>query len=286
VPLTYLGGESYQATLPATNCSSQPEFYFSVESSGGTTQTSPREAPAEVYDAGMLAATAAFFDAPLSTNPGWTIEAAWAWGQPTGGGGEYGHPDPTSGHTGPNVCGYQLSGDYANNLSEKHLTTPAIDCTGKTGVRLSFWRWLGVEQPAYDHAYVRVSNNGLTWTNVWSNPTEITDSSWTYQEFDISAVADNRPTVYLRWTMGSTDGSWRYCGWNIDDVKLTSAECDGAKGDYNGDSLVNLTDYAALGDCMTGPGGGVLPGCGIFDFLDDGDVDLPDYAAFQEAFNP
>jgi len=39
-------------------------------------------------------------------------------------------------------------------------------------------------------------------------------------EYDISAVADGQPTVYIRWVMGPTDGSVRYCGWNIDDVEL------------------------------------------------------------------
>ena len=38
--------------------------------------------------------------------------------------------------------------------------------------------------------------------------------------YDISSVADNRPTVYLRWVMGTTDVSVTYCGWNIDDVEI------------------------------------------------------------------
>jgi hypothetical protein len=33
-------------------------------------------------------------------------------------------------------------------------------------------------------------------------------------------VADDQPTVYIRWTMGPTDGSVTYPGWNIDDVSL------------------------------------------------------------------
>ena len=156
----------------------------------------------------------------MDTDPGWTTEGLWAWGQPTGGGGQYGEPDPTSGYTGSNVYGYNLNGDYENYLAETHLTSTAIDCTGLSDVGLKFWRWLGVEQPLYDHAYVRVSNNGSTWTTIWENPTEITDSSWTMQEFDISAIADNQPTVYLRWTMGTTDVGWQYCGWNIDDVQI------------------------------------------------------------------
>jgi hypothetical protein len=36
--------------------------------------------------------------------------------------------------------------------------------------------------------------------------------------------------------------------------------------------------------CLTGPGGGVGPECGDFDADDDGDVDLTDFARFQQAF--
>ncbi|MFP6596163.1 MAG: hypothetical protein VCC01_01790, partial [Candidatus Hydrogenedentota bacterium] len=46
----------------------------------------------------------------MDSNPGWTTEGAWAFGTPTGGGTNSG--DPTSGHTGSNVYGYNLSGDY------------------------------------------------------------------------------------------------------------------------------------------------------------------------------
>jgi hypothetical protein len=286
VPLTSLGGDSYEGILPATNCWSEPEFYFSAEGDGGTTQTNPASAPgAGVYTAAVASSSAVFFEELMDTNPGWTLQSQWAWGQPTGDGGEYGGPDPTSGYTGDNVYGYNLTGDYANNLSERHLTTPAIDCSDKQGVNLSFWRWLGVEQPSYDHAYVRVSNNGSDWHNVWQNTTEVTDYSWAYQEFDISAYADNQPTVYVRWTMGTTDSGWRYCGWNVDDVRLTAAGCEGALGDYNGDESIDLEDAAELAPCLTGPEGGVLPGCTVFDFLGDEDVDLADYAAFENAFD-
>ncbi len=162
----------------------------------------------------------AFYSFPLDTNPGWTVQGQWAYGQPTGGGGEYGNPDPTSGHTGPNVYGYNLNGDYANNLAQRHLTTGALDCSGVVGVTLKFWRWLNVETSSYDHAYVRVSTNGTNWTTVWENGSYIEDNSWSQEELDISSIADGQSTVYLRWTMGTTDDSWRYSGWNIDDVEL------------------------------------------------------------------
>ena len=162
----------------------------------------------------------AVYEWSMDTDPGWTTQGLWAWGAPTGDGGEYGEEDPTSGYTGSNVYGYNLSGDYQNYLPETHLTSPAIDCSELIQVTLKFWRWLGVEQPLYDHAYVRVSTDGSDWTTIWANSEQIADDSWTLQEFDISSVADGEATVYLRWTMGETDGSWKFCGWNIDDVEI------------------------------------------------------------------
>jgi C1A family cysteine protease len=156
----------------------------------------------------------------LDTDPGWTTETDWEWGPATTGGGQHGYPDPSSAHTGTHIYGYNLGGDYPNDLPETHLTTEAINCSELHNVQLRFWRWLGVEQPIYDHAYVRVSNDGSYWETVWNNDVEIEDDSWISQSIDISAVAGGRETVYIRWTMGETDPGWQYCGWNIDDVEI------------------------------------------------------------------
>jgi len=241
-----LGGDLYQATLPAADCSDTPEFYFSAQGDQSGTVTDPYNAPSGFYTA-VVGETAIFYSETMDSDPGWTTAGLWAHGTPTGGGGAYGGPDPTSGHSGSNVYGYNLSGDYENSLGETHLTSTVIDCTGKTGVSLSFWRWLGVETSTYDHAYVRVSNNGTSWTTIWQNGGEVTDSSWIEEVYDISAYADNQSTVYLRWTMGSTDSSWQYCGWNIDDVSLSAFECVSGETDTV-TALINAN-----------PGAGTLP---------------------------
>lgn len=161
------------------------------------------------------------FNFPLTTNPGWTTSGQWAYGVPTGGGGEHGSPDPSAGYTGTKVYGYNLIGDYANNIASTYwLKTPALDLSNVSNVRLAFKRWLGVERPAYDHAYVQVSNDGSSWTTVWQNEAEVADAAWVSQVLDISSVADLRATVYIRWGMGPTDTSWVYCGWNIDDIEI------------------------------------------------------------------
>ncbi|MBE0662606.1 MAG: T9SS type A sorting domain-containing protein [Bacteroidales bacterium] len=157
-------------------------------------------------------------------DPGWTAEGEWAFGQPMGLGGQYGSPDPTSGYTDDFVYGYNLLGDYPNNLPERHLTTTPIDCSNLYGVQLKFMRWLGVEGPDFDHAYLRISTDGSSWTTIWANQAEMTAGSWEEVVYDISAIASDQQTVYLRWTMGTTDGGWRYCGWNLDDVQIFALE--------------------------------------------------------------
>ncbi len=161
-------------------------------------------------------------DFPLSTSPGWSTEGQWAYGQPSGQGGDHGGVDPTSGYTGSNVYGYNLSGDYASDLSPQNLTTGAIDLSNKTQTELRFKRWLGVEKSQYDHAKILISTDNANWSEIFANPysTAIEDTSWNSIAIDISAYADNQSTVYIRWVMGSSDGSWQYCGWNIDDAEI------------------------------------------------------------------
>ena len=56
-------------------------------------------------------------------------------------------------------------------------------------------------------------------------------------------------------------------------------------GDYDCDRAVNLADFASWPACMTGPDAGPYgAGCEAFDFEFDDDVDLADFAAFQQTF--
>jgi Zn-dependent metalloprotease len=157
----------------------------------------------------------------FDSDPCWVTEGRWAFGQPTGSGGFCG--DPTSGHTGSNVYGYNLGGDYENYMPVYYLTTSAIDCSAYENVHLRFMRWLGVESSYYDNASIEVSNDGTNWTTVWGNSSDSTcDGQWVSVTYDISTVADLQPAVYIRWAMGPTDSSVVYPGWNIDDVEIIS----------------------------------------------------------------
>jgi len=163
----------------------------------------------------------AIYWATMDNDPNWQLDAGWAWGAPTGEGSWNG--DPNSGRTGPNVIGYALSGDYANSMLEpQYAVVGPVDCRGYRKIRLSFWRWLGLESP-YDSAAVQVSNDGINWVDLWiSGYSHISDQAWHLVEYLVPAsVADNQATVYFRWAMGPTDDSVTYPGWNIDDVQIT-----------------------------------------------------------------
>jgi len=222
--MTELSVNHYEATVPGVLCDDILEFYVSAEEAvnGRIYNPNPNMPFSPLIATGVDTAFADDFE----SDNGWTVSGGnWERGTPTGGGGQYGNPDPTSAYAGSSVYGYNLSGDYENNMPERHLTSPAIDCSEISGVTLEFWRWLGVEQPDYDHAYVRVSNDGSNWTTIWENTGTVSDAAWNKNEFDISEVADGEATVYIRFTMGETDGSWLYCGWNIDELKVIGSSC-------------------------------------------------------------
>ncbi len=218
---------------------------------------------------------------PLDSDPGWNTPGLWDFGQPLGGGSHYGDPD--AGYTGTNVYGYNLAGDYTNDMPQYHLTTTAINCSYLLGTELRFWRWLGVERAPFDHAYVEVSTNGSAWTPIWENPlTTISDSEWSEMSFDISDLADGEPTVYVRWVMGPTDDGVTYPGWNIDDIEIWAAvlgpQCP---GDLDGDGDVDLADLAQL-LANYGMTSGAEYEDGDLD--GDGDVDLADLAALLAVY--
>jgi len=217
----------------------------------------------------------------LDADPGWSAEGQWTFGQPTGSGSH--NCDPTGGHTGSNVYGYNLSGDYSNNMSPYRLTTTAIDCSDVLRTELRFWRWLGVERAPYDDATVEVSSDGVNWTPLWANPSSIVaDHAWVEMAFDISGIADDQPTVYVRWGMGPTDEDTTYPGWNIDDVEIwgvdTSEPC---VGDLDGDGDVDLGDLAILLSNY-----GMTSGAEYEDgdVDGDGDVDLADLSALLAVY--
>ena len=200
----------------------------------------------------------------MDENPGWFLGGNWTWGQPTGQGG-----DPSSGATGSNVIGYNLNGAYENNLGEVWANTPTFDCSDSTNTTLNFKRWLGVDRSANDRATISISPNaGFTWIVIYENDdSALQDTSWQDIELDISDYADGVSSVRLRWTMGTTNGSVTYSGWNLDDVEIRGFPTPkGVPGDFNLDGVVDGEDLTMLLS-KWGPCGGCIE-----DITGDGEV--------------
>jgi PKD repeat protein len=167
---------------------------------------------------------AVIYDFPLDSSPGWSAQGGWQFGTADVCGGDY--PEfcdaPSGGwgpHTGSYLYGHRLSGSTASLASAESLTTTALNCTGLENVTLSFWRRLGASP--YTAASVQVSSNGVSWTTVWARGGAVSDPEWTACSYDISAVADGRATVYIRWSIGPTTDDGCYCwGFDIDDIQI------------------------------------------------------------------
>jgi len=163
---------------------------------------------------GQLAITVptAIYIANMDTDPGWTLEPQWEYGSPA-----YGSGGPARGFTGTNIIAYNLRGNYADRLSAKYATTPAIDCSGYASVTLRFRRWLRTRTG--DSVSIQASASGTAWTNLWSSSSAVSDTSWQEVQYTLPAGVASSPAVRLRWSL-SSNNSKNEIGWNLDDVEL------------------------------------------------------------------
>ncbi len=213
------------------------------------------------------------YGAEMGTNPGWALGSGWGFGKPTGADGSYGYPDPAAGIGGQNVVGYNLSGPYGAIATPTSATTPAFNCANFRNTVLSFWYWLGVEGSGYDHAAVAVSSDGLTWQTVWSNPAEVLAGGvWRQLRLNIGAYADGKPTVSVRWQMGTTDSAYHFGGWNVDEV-LVAGESTNTAADGDGDGVSDFWEQLNFGSTGSPEGGVGLDADG------DGDSNLDEFVA-------
>jgi agmatine/peptidylarginine deiminase len=211
----------------------------------------------------------------FETDPGWSREGQWAFGEPSGqGGSSYGNPDPSSGATGSNVFGINLGGDYTTSAGPaEQLTSGAIDCSQLAQVSLRFQRWLNTDYQPYVIQTVEASTDGVDWTMLWQNPgsEDVTDSQWNEQVYDLSTIADGVDSLFLRWGhhVGQS-GAWAYSGWNIDDVEVWGIPLgDSCPADLDGNGAVDVADLLVVLAEWGQPGGPAdLDGNGVVDVAD------------------
>jgi hypothetical protein len=123
------------------------------------------------------------------------------------------------------ATGYLLydSDDNANATGDSvEVKTPVINATGKSSVFLRFNEFYAEFNST---ATVQVSNNGTTWTTVHRADAGLANNTPTANPLlvnvDISSIAANQATVYVRFKYSSTAAGGAYW-WFIDDVEVYS----------------------------------------------------------------
>ncbi|MBK9384959.1 MAG: hypothetical protein IPN34_09100 [Planctomycetes bacterium] len=215
--------------LPGADSGASVSYYFIIQHSSGNV----RRPETGAYGYSIGSSTVAFSDNFDSGENGWTSQQIatqndWQRGTPAGRtatdtGVTWRDPSAARSGTacrGNDLGGAGFNGAYQNNV-ENLLLSPVLNLTGRTGVRVGFWRWLSVEDGLYDQAKLEM-NGQVIWANpVGSGSSHVLDTAWTYVEYAVPA-ADNNPSVQFGFRL-KTDAGLALGGWNIDDFAVSYA---------------------------------------------------------------
>jgi murein tripeptide amidase MpaA len=286
--LTHLGGESYEASLPAFECDDSPEYYVSVASVGGTEVRYPLAAPDEVLTSEVVSELDVAFDDDGETNPGWSVSGTasdghWNRGVPAGGG-DRGDP-PTDGD-GSGQC--WLTDNVAGNSDVdggySALTSPELVTPGD-GWTMSYWRWFSNDygaSPNEDVMLVEWSEDGSTWSLVEQIGPTGASGGWVQTDFDLDALGMSGVESFRLRVTAEDAGSGSVVEAGFDGVQIVKMDCVDANpcpGDLDGDGTVGVDDVLlVLGAFGTNDPAGDLNGDGI--------VDVNDILGIVAAFGP
>jgi hypothetical protein len=185
---------------------------------------------------GACAGGTVYFYEPFSDNAqGWTLDPSWSIAPECSSppAPMMGFPDPTLDHTssagdggvvGAYVCGNTLAGQTS---PFRYATSPAIDVSAAPALKLTFYRWLNTDRPAWMLSTVDVFD-GSVWQPVYTNAngssTLATDSAWGKFEYDVTAFKNSVFRVRFGYAVLRVD-AYAMSSWNVDDVTVSSGSC-------------------------------------------------------------
>lgn len=167
-----------------------------------------------------------FYD-DFDTDKGWILTGEFERDIPQGLGGSNGRPGASLAYTGEKVLGSDLTGlgdfpgDYEPGLDTAQYVaiTPSMDCFYFKDVTLTFHRWLNTEFT--DKTNIHISTDGgQSWIEIWQNDNFETASTWSQWSYPLNG-ANRKGDVKIRFSVGPTDATNNYSGWNIDNLVVT-----------------------------------------------------------------
>lgn len=261
VPLVALGGSAYRADLPPIGCAVSFEYWFTAQSTDGSTWSYPLGAPFDVCSATAAPAVVLSVSDDLESPGAWSVGAPgddatsglWEHGDPLGTTAQpaLDHtPDPADScwFTGQGSPGGG-AGDNDVDGGRTTLLSPIWDLTGVVDPTISYWRWYSNDaggSPNADVFVVDVSDDGgATWTNVEvvgpSGPQ--TSGGWVQSELRVLDFVQATSQVRLRF-VASDEGDGSLVEAAVDDVEIRSFQCPDCDGDGAADGLAIATGSA------------------------------------------
>jgi cysteine-rich repeat protein len=247
-----LVADKYTGAIPSQPNGSVVQYKITLTLSNGTKVTYPNN-PADPYYEWYVGPVVPLWCSDFETGAGdWTSSPDWEAGMPAGLGN-----DPRAAASGTGVFGSDLSQDGVYAASGMSFAESlAIDLQGKTGLRLQYQRWLGVEDGYYDDARL-VINGSEVWKNFASaaepqqNGIHHIDREWRFADFELAAF-EASGKVTLRFELTSDEGL-QFGGWTLDDVCIVAAAQ--GPGDPNcGNGAVDANEACDDGNVSDGDG--------------------------------
>ncbi len=265
-----LGGDLYQATLPAVPCTSRVRYYMSGQLSGGATKFDPPTAPTESYLA--IAATGTNLDMDETFEgdvSGWAVSNG-----PGLTAGQWEQADPNATFFNAMLAAPEDDANQGIELVKAFVTengpvggsagandidggatmlmSPVIDLDG-TDATIEYSRWFFTSLPGPSLTTQVSNDNGSTWVDVDIVTSTIADQSlvppqtiWQSASFIVGQYVAPTANVRVRFVAdGTTPNAIVEAG--IDAFRVQSLLCnEPCTGDVNGDQTVNVTDLLAV----------------------------------------
>ena len=267
-PLVNVGGDNFEATLPAADCFSSIDWYVQV----GTTDSSPVFSPSDALAGGRFGSSVATgttttFADDFQTDTGWAVggsvsDGQWTRGTPV----NCGRGDPASDFDGSGQA-YLTDNSSGNNCNsdvdggETILTSPVFDASSGATV-VSYATWLDNSfgaAPGEDPLIVEISGNGgSTWTTleIVGPAGDQASGGWFQKEFRVDDFIAPTSTAQLRFRVGDDPNSGSVVEAGVDAFQVSQLDCDTV------DCPADLSSPA-----NPGVPDGVLTGADFFEFL-------------------
>ncbi|MCH7791122.1 MAG: hypothetical protein IID31_02440 [Planctomycetes bacterium] len=290
-PLVSLGGERYEATLPAADCDSMYQFYVEASSTGGQTISLPAGGSLEPLDV-LVSDVAVTFADDCETNAGWQVgfpgdtatTGIWNRMDPEGTAAqpEDDHtPAPgtdcwvTDGRAGAGIGTYDVDGGATTLVSPVFDASEPWEIIGGEAY-LTYHRWYSNDRgsnPGTDSMPILISNDG---GQSWTLLEDVTENAgrWVARSFKVSDFVPPTADMLVRF-VARDDGGGSIVEAAIDDITLEVFGCTRHPADFNKDGVLDIFDFLAFqsmfvqrdprADLDHSTGVGVFD---IFDFLE------------------